>query len=157
MLELWARIVALWRPAPKKTHLTNTSGNAEHRGWGEQYDWFTLGEGFLKAKKEQKYVMVVIHRMTCSACWYQKTWFSKSPTILNLSRSFVMVNLEASEVPRDEQYSPDGYYVPRILFFSPTGRLMRDVKFSYNDRYQYNYPGEGDLVRNMKLVAERKL
>ncbi|KAK0057647.1 thioredoxin domain-containing protein 12 [Biomphalaria pfeifferi] len=156
MFDLVARVFKKIRSFRTKD-LTYTSGDDNHRGWGEKIDWYTLGVALQKAKKEHKHMMIVIHRMTCSACWYQKSWFSKSPAILNLSKNFVMVNMEAGRVPNDEQFSPDGHYVPRILFFNPQGRLMPHVKFSYNDLYQYNYPGEGDLIRNMKLVAEKKM
>ncbi|CAL1537665.1 unnamed protein product [Lymnaea stagnalis] len=127
------------------------------RGWGDRYDWHSLDEAFHKARTEDKPMMVVIHKMTCAACQAQKRWFSRSPRIFELSKNFVMVNLEVHEVPKNPDFSPDGHYVPRILFFTPGGRLMSQVKFHYNKEYQYTYPDEHDLARSMMLIIDKKV
>lgn len=125
-------------------------------GWGDRIEWLNLNDGFQKAKEESMPIMIVIHKMTCPACMYQKQWFSRSNRIESLSKNLVMVNLEVHEVPRRPEFSPDGYYVPRILFFSPFGTMLSDVKMTNgNPEYQYNYPGEIYLTNNMKAVIER--
>ncbi|BFY98805.1 hypothetical protein BsWGS_01845 [Bradybaena similaris] len=130
------------------------AGPAEARGWGDNISWLTLDAGFKKAKEENLPMMVIIHRMTCGACVYQKKWFSRSKTIQSLSKNLVMVNLEIHEVPKSPEFNPDGFYVPRILFFSPQGKLLTDVNVKYNPQYKFNYPGEIYLTGNMKAVVD---
>jgi hypothetical protein len=46
----------------------------------------------------------------------------------DLSSNFVMVNANNGEFPSSEPLlSPDGSYVPRILFLNSSGELLKDV------------------------------
>ena len=47
-----------------------------------------------------------------------KPKFGASAEIAALAKSFVMVNVEDDEEPTDSQFSPDGGYIPRILYMS---------------------------------------
>ncbi|CAG5131901.1 unnamed protein product, partial [Candidula unifasciata] len=122
--------------------------------WGDNINWLTLDQAFKKAREENVPVMVIVHKMSCGACIYQRRWFSRSKTIQALSKNLAMVNLEYNEVPKSPEFTPDGFYVPRILFFSPYGRLLPDVNVKYNQQYKFNYPQEHDLASNMKSVIE---
>lgn len=47
--------------------------------------------------------------------------------IAALSSQFEMVNTSDEDEPEDVKFSPDGGYVPRILFFTPEGELLTHV------------------------------
>ena len=71
---------------------------------------------------------VIIHKTSCPACKSLKPKFSSSDEISKLSNNFVMVNANNGEDPSsDPKLSPDGSYVPRILFLNPEGELLSDV------------------------------
>lgn len=45
-----------------------------------------------------------------------KAKFPNSKELEKLSEHFVMVNIMDDEEPQDKKYTPDGGYIPRILF-----------------------------------------
>jgi protein-disulfide reductase (glutathione) len=81
--------------------------------------------------------MVMVHSLLSSAL---KSQFSASKAIEDLSSHFVMVNVEDSEEPKDEQYFPDGGYVPRILFVGKqvNTEYSLTIMLCYD---QLSYPG----------------
>lgn len=67
-------------------------------------------------------MMVVIHKSWCGACKRLGPLFANSEEILNLSKEFVLVNIQDDEEPADVLYKPDGGALKRspIFFFSPS-------------------------------------
>ncbi|RUS74593.1 hypothetical protein EGW08_017635 [Elysia chlorotica] len=141
--------------APWLKSLAALSTATLHRGWGENIEWHSFNDAMKKAASENKHIMVIIHVMTCPACISNKYWFSRSKAIAELSQHFVMVNAQPSEIPRViKELAPDGHYVPRILFMTPNGRVLRGVGTGHPE-YNYVYMDEHQLVRNMKNLATR--
>lgn len=103
------------------------------------------------AKRSSKPIMVVIHKNKCPACNDLKPKFAIDSDIQNLSRHFVMVNLETDEVPKSAEFQPDGPYVPRILFFGPDCKLISDVHNS-NKAQKFLYNEVNDIADNMRHV-----
>ncbi|XP_015754777.1 PREDICTED: protein disulfide-isomerase A5-like [Acropora digitifera] len=121
----------------------------------------TSGAG-LKAENtlgtSDKPLMLLIHKTWCGACKALKPTFSKSEDIAELSKDFVMVNVEDEEEPKDAKYRPDGRYIPRILFLSPGGKVMDEFynkKGKHKDT-KYYYGKSSEIIESMKAVLESK-
>jgi protein-disulfide reductase (glutathione) len=127
------------------------------RGWGNDINWVTMTDALRIAREESKPIMLLIHKSWCGACQALKPLFSKAKELKKLSAHFVMVNWEDDEEPGDEQYKPDGAYIPRILFLKPNGSVMKDVKNpnqEYNS-YNYYYSNPAPILKSMKNVMVR--
>ncbi|XP_012943484.1 thioredoxin domain-containing protein 12 [Aplysia californica] len=132
--------------------IVSAAERVKSNGWGSNIAWMSLHEGMQKVYTEKKPMMLVIHKMTCPACVHLKRKVSNSSEIQALSKSFVMVNLEYFEAPRDKDFHPDGLYIPRILFFGTDGKVMKDIVNNPQAQYKYNYPNEVNVATSMKKV-----
>jgi len=126
------------------------------RGFNENIDWVALEEGQKQAAESNKPLMVLIHKSWCGACKALKSQFGPSKEIEELSKKFVMVNLEDEEEPGDKKFSPDGGYIPRILFFDTTGEIRKDIyNEAGNPNYKFYYPKADDVVSGMKNALKK--
>uniref|UniRef100_A0A0M3HIY5 Thioredoxin domain-containing protein n=1 Tax=Ascaris lumbricoides TaxID=6252 RepID=A0A0M3HIY5_ASCLU len=67
-----------------------------------------------------------------------------------------MVNTEDDEEPYEEEYRPDGKYIPRLLFLDKNGDLLPEFvnkKAEYKN-YAYYYSSPADVLNSMKDVLE---
>ena len=146
-------IVASMKAVLKKEKKTVT---ALHRGFNENINWMSLADGEKESRASGKPMMILIHKSWCSSCKILKPKFAASKEIEVLSKSFVMVNTEDDEEPKDSAYAVDGAYIPRIYFVEPSGRVMDEIwnkGTSFPDtKYYYGEPDH--IVRSMKLVLE---
>ena len=71
-----------------------------------------------------------------------------------LSEYFVMVNTVDDEEPFEEEYRPDGKYIPRLLFLDKNGDLLPDIKNKKAEykNYSYYYSSPADILNSMKDV-----
>ncbi|XP_033097064.1 thioredoxin domain-containing protein 12-like [Anneissia japonica] len=126
------------------------------RGFGESINWKTLDDGLKLSKETDTPLMLIIHKTWCGACKALKPKFADSSEIAQLSEKFVMVNVEDDEEPKDSKYSPDGGYIPRILFLEPNGDVRDDIiNTAGNEKYKYYYPNADHVVLAMKNALKK--
>ncbi|XP_068605219.1 thioredoxin domain-containing protein 12 [Brachionichthys hirsutus] len=138
------------------TCLQDVAGETSGRGFGENIRWRPLYEGKKEAQESGRPIMIIIHKSWCGACKALKPVFAESTEIAELSRNFVMINLEGDEEPPGDAYFIDGRYVPRILFLDPSGAVHPEIFNSDgNLNYKYFYTSEEQVVSSMKEAQEK--
>uniref|UniRef100_A0AC34Q593 Thioredoxin domain-containing protein n=1 Tax=Panagrolaimus sp. JU765 TaxID=591449 RepID=A0AC34Q593_9BILA len=127
--------------------------NPLSHGFGEDIEWVSLDSALELSKEQNKPVFVLIHKTWCGACKALKQNFktsNKRKEIVELSKKFIMVNLEDEEEPEDEKYAPDGAYIPRLLFLDKNGDPLEvDNKKNYPNNAYY-FPQAVDVLKAMK-------
>jgi len=128
---------------------------AKSNGWNDDINWQTLDEAKAAAKENGKPIMLVIHKSWCGACKSLKPKFAADKQIEKLSEKFNMVNTIDDDEPKGDQYTPDGGYIPRILFLDTEGTVMtQHVNKGGNDKYKYFYPATSGIIASMNRVAD---
>jgi protein-disulfide reductase (glutathione) len=116
----------------------------------------------------------LIHKTWCSACKRLKPVFAASQVgeaasaehaqeltrraapqpIEQMSKHFVMINIEDDEEPDDPTLKPDGGYVPRILFATPDNRVSNGhFNREGNEKYKYFYSTATQIMNTMSVAA----
>jgi protein-disulfide reductase (glutathione) len=130
------------------------TATAPSHGFNDEIAWRKLDEG-LSAMQGGAPMMLVVHASWCERCKELKTTFA-SEDLAELSKSFVMVNVDQDEVPRALAYAPDGSYIPRVLFFDPdTQAVDPAIQNPRRQRHLYYYGPNDDLVASMRRALER--
>jgi len=102
-----------------------------------------------------KPIMLLIHKSWCGACKALKPRFAESKEIAELSKKFVMINVEDDEEPQDTKFQIDGSYIPRIFILDSSGRVQSDIyNKDGNPSYKYYYGSTPGIVASMKAALE---
>ncbi|XP_030057264.1 anterior gradient protein 3-like isoform X1 [Microcaecilia unicolor] len=121
------------------------------RGWGDDITWVqTYEEGLFQAKQNNKPLMVIHHLDECQYSQALKKVFAEHNAIQEMAQNeFVMLNLRHET--QDKNLSPDGQYVPRIMFIDPSLTVRADLIGKYSNRkYTYEPEDMETLEGNMK-------
>lgn len=126
---------------------------AEDNGLGSSYSWTAFADAKAEAASTGKPIMLVITKSWCGACKALKPQFAASAEILELSSSFVMTNVADNDEPSSKDFSPDGGYIPRILFLSSDGTVNKEIiNAEGNPQYKYYYSGPNQIVTAMRTA-----
>ena len=127
-------------------------------GFGDQYDWVPFDKAGELAKKIEKPIMLIIHKSWCGACKRLKPIIADSDILEDAFKEFVVVNVVDDEEPEDDQFKPDGGYIPRVLFLDYNdNKVMPEFKNkAHPDKYNYFYSSDDQLLESMKVVLQEK-
>ncbi|KAK2829995.1 hypothetical protein Q5P01_017926 [Channa striata] len=116
------------------------------RGWGDQLIWAqTYEEGLYWSRSRNKPLMVLFHLEDCPHSQAFKKVFSENNEIQKtLDEKFIVLNLVYETT--DKHLSPDGQYVPRIIFVDPTMTVRADITGRYANRMYAYEPGDIKLL-----------
>ncbi|NP_001279175.1 anterior gradient protein 3 precursor [Callorhinchus milii] len=148
---LFLLLVAVSSNLAKTIKVEKKTPETLSRGWGDGLTWVqTYEEGLHKARKSNKPLMVIHHLDNCPHCHALRKVFAESEEIQSLAdNDFIMLNLKHET--SDKHLSPDGKYVPRILFVDPSMTVRADITGKYANRlYAYEPKDIPILIQNMK-------
>ncbi|XP_023588047.1 anterior gradient protein 2 homolog isoform X1 [Trichechus manatus latirostris] len=116
------------------------------RGWGDQLIWTqTYEEALYKSKTSNKPLMIIHHLDECPHSQALKKVFAENREIQKLAEQFVLLNLVYETT--DKHLSPDGQYVPRILFVDPSLTVRADITGRYSNRLYAYEPSDVALCK----------
>ncbi|XP_076287243.1 thioredoxin domain-containing protein 12 [Lasioglossum baleicum] len=124
------------------------------------FKWKSFDNGFREAKQTDKPIFLFVYKIGCPACEILKEKVSKSVRVMDLSERFVMIKMDArkDEFINKGRYQPDGKYVPRILFFTANGKLIKEAYNKRNDaknnKHKYFYSNPSEVVESMLFVLK---
>ncbi|XP_056656541.1 anterior gradient protein 2 homolog isoform X2 [Monodelphis domestica] len=142
------------KPGAKKEEAQPKFPQTLSRGWGDKLFWTqTYEEALYKAKTSNKPLMIIHHLEECPHSQALKKVFAENNEIQKLADKFVLLNLIYETT--DKHLSPDGQYVPRIMFVDPSLTVRADITGRYSNRlYAYEPTDAPLLLDNMKKALK---
>ncbi|NXV27917.1 AGR2 protein, partial [Rissa tridactyla] len=145
------------------------------RGWGDQLIWTqTYEEALFRSKHSCKLGILILippvclnfffkdnifqgHIFNFHSCFVStlalKKAFAEHKDIQKLAEKFILLNLVYETT--DKNLSPDGQYVPRILFIDPSLTVRADITGRYSNRlYAYEPSDISLLYSNMQKALK---
>uniref|UniRef100_A0AC34QPL5 Thioredoxin domain-containing protein n=1 Tax=Panagrolaimus sp. JU765 TaxID=591449 RepID=A0AC34QPL5_9BILA len=140
-----------------KPDIASIYQNPLSNGFGDDIAWVKWEDAIETALEVNKPIFLLIHKTWCHACKALKKTMQQSnarKAFKKLSEYFVMVNAADDEEPFEEEYRPDGKYIPRLLFLDKNGDLISEIKNKKAEykNYSYYYSSPADILNSMKDV-----
>lgn len=127
-------------------------------GWNADVKWVSDWDAAVsQARSEGKPLMLLIHRKWCGACKNLKPKFAASAEIAAKSGELVMVQSSDESEYTQDTFSPDGGYVPRILFFRIPAEgepVFLEKITQREDQYKYFHYDAPSIVKSMGEAVE---
>jgi len=100
--------------------------------------WRGYEEGLAEAKKEKKPVCLIFFTEWCPHCTRYSGVFH-DPKVVEKAKRFIMIRLDKDKNGElSAKHKPDGEYIPRTYFLSPSGEFAADIH-APREKYQYFY------------------
>ncbi|XP_070777829.1 anterior gradient protein 2 homolog [Enoplosus armatus] len=127
------------------------------RGWGDQLIWAqTYEEGLYWSRSRNKPLMVIFHLEDCPHSQSLKKVVSEDNDMQKLlDEEFIVLNLMYETT--DKHLSPDGQYVPRIIFVDPSMTVRADITGRYSNRMYAYEPSDIKILKNNMQSAKKLL
>ncbi|XP_068560498.1 anterior gradient protein 2 homolog [Cebidichthys violaceus] len=127
------------------------------RGWGDQLIWAqTYEEALYWSRSRNKPLMVLFHLEDCPHSKELKKTLSEDTAFQRmLDEDFVVLNLMYETT--DRHLSPDGQYVPRIIFVDPSMTVRADIGGRYSNRLYAYEPTDVPLLKSNMVKAKKLL
>ncbi|XP_037650698.1 anterior gradient protein 2 homolog [Sebastes umbrosus] len=127
------------------------------RGWGDQLIWAqTYEEALYWSRSKNKPLMVLFHLEDCPHSQELRKILSEDNGIQRtLDEDFIVLNLMYETT--DKNLSPDGQYVPRIIFVDPTMTVRADIIGRYSNRMYAYEPADTKLLKSNMEKAKKLL
>ncbi|KAL7381687.1 hypothetical protein ABVT39_009476 [Epinephelus coioides] len=127
------------------------------RGWGDQLIWAqTYEEALYWSRSRNKPLMVLFHLEDCPHSQALKKVFSDDIELQRtLDEDFIILNLVYETT--DNNLSPDGKYVPRIIFVDPAMTVRADINGRYSNRMYAYEPTDLKLLKSNMQKAKKLL
>lgn len=107
--------------------------------WNDKgIQWMKYEDGLAAAKSQKKPICLILYTEWCPHCTNYSKLFH-DPQVIEKSKKFVMIRVEGDKNKEvSSKYKPDGEYIPRTFFLSPSGELDATLS-EKRDKYKYFY------------------
>ncbi|MCX8072666.1 MAG: thioredoxin family protein [Candidatus Binatia bacterium] len=125
--------------------------------WNDaKIQWRSYEDGLAEAKNQGKPVCLIFYTTWCPHCANYSRVF-QDDRIVEQAKKLVMIRVDADK-RRDlsDKYKPDGAYIPRTFFLSPSGELDLAIEAGRAQfKFFYDEHDAGHVLKAMQAASEK--